>query len=111
MDLSLLFGLLGQQDGLDVRENTTLGNGDARQKFVQLLVVTDGQLQVTWDDSGLLVVTGGVTSQLENFSSQVFHDGGQIDWSTGTDALSVISLAQETMDTTNWELESSTVGS
>ena len=30
-------------------------------KTVQLLVVSDSKLDVSWDNSGLLVVTGGVT--------------------------------------------------
>jgi hypothetical protein len=33
-DLSFLFGLLWQQDGLDVWQNSTLGDGDSREKFV-----------------------------------------------------------------------------
>ena len=61
-DLSLLFGLLGEKDSLDVGEDTSLSNGDSGQEFVQLFVITDGQLQVTGDDPGLLVVTGSVAS-------------------------------------------------
>jgi hypothetical protein len=109
MNLSFLFGLLWQQDGLDVGQNTTLSDGDSRQELVQFLVVTDGQLQVTWDDSGLLVVTGGITSQLENFSGEVFHDCSQVDWSSGTNAFSVVSFAQQSVDTTDWELKTGTV--
>ena len=107
-DLLGLLGLLGQKDSLDVGEYTTLGNGDAGQKFVQLLVVTDGQLQMTGDDPGLLVVTSGVSCQLKDLSCQVLHDGGQVDWGSGTDALGIVALAEMTMDTTNWELKSST---
>lgn len=88
---------------MDVGENTTLGNGDVTQKLVQLLIVTDGKLKVTGNDTGLLVVTGGVTSQLENFSSEVLKDGSQVDGGTGTDTLSVVALAEKTVDTTNGE--------
>ena len=56
----LLLGLLGEKDGLDVGEDTTLGDGDTREKLVQLLVITDGELEMSGDDSGLLVVTGSV---------------------------------------------------
>jgi hypothetical protein len=108
-DLGLLFGLLGQQDGLDVWQDTSLGDGDSGQELVQLLVVADGQLQVTGDDSGLLVVASGVPCQLEDLSGQVLHDGSQVDWSSGTDALGVVSFAQETMDTTDRELKTGTV--
>ncbi len=100
-----LLGLLGQKDSLDVGEDTTLGDGHTREKLVQLLVVADGQLQVTGDDTGLLVVAGGVASQLQHFSGQVLEDGGQVDRGTGTDALGVVALAQQTVDTTDGELE------
>ena len=72
-DLSLggLLGLLGEKDSLDVGEDTALGDGHTGKQLVQLLVVTDGQLEVTGDDPGLLVVTGSVASQLEDLSRQV----------------------------------------
>lgn len=88
---------------VDVGENTTLGDGDVTQKLVQLLIVTDGELQVTGDDTGLLVVAGGVTSQLENLSGEVLENGGEVDGGTGTDTLSVVALAEKTVDTTNGE--------
>lgn len=103
-----LLGLLGQKNGLDVWQHTTLGDGDTRQKLVQLLVVADGQLQVTWDDPRLLVVTGGIACQLENFCGQVFHDGGQVDGGTSSDALTVVSLAEMTVDAADRELKSGT---
>ena len=106
--LGLGGGLLGQEHGLDVGENSTLGDGDSGQKFVQLLVVTDGELKMTWDDPGLLVVTGSVSCQLENLSGEVLHDSGQVDWGAGTDTLSIVSFPQEPVDTTNRELETST---
>ena len=103
-----LLRLLGQQNGLDVGQDTSLGDGDSGQKLVQLLVITDGQLQVTWDDPGLLVVTGSVTCQLEHFSGQVFHDSSQVDWGSSSNPLSIVSLAQQTVDPANWELQTST---
>ena len=100
--------LLWQKDGLDVRQNAALGDRDAGQELVQLLVVTDGQLEVTRDDTRLLVVAGGVAGQLQHFGGQVLHDGGQVDWSAGTDSLGVVALAKQTVDTTDGELESRT---
>ena len=110
-NLSLLLGLLGQKDSLDVGEHTTLGNGDARQELVQLLVVPDGELQVPGDDPGLLVVTGSIASELEDLSGEVLHDGGQVDGGAGTNTLSIVALAEETVDTSHGELETSPVGS
>jgi len=48
--LGLDAALLGQKDGLDVGQDTTLGDRDAVQQLVQLFVVADGQLQVTRND-------------------------------------------------------------
>lgn len=109
-DLRLLLGLLGQEHGLDVGQHTTLGDGHSGEQLVQLLVVADGQLQVTGDDPGLLVVAGSVAGQLQDFSGQVLHDGSQVDGRSSSDTLSIIALAQQTVDTADGELESSAVG-
>ena len=100
-------GLLGQKHSLDVGQHTTLGDGDAGQKLVQLLVVADGQLKVTGDDPGLLVVTGSVACKLKNFGGQVLEDGGQVHGGTSTNTLSVVAFAKETVDTSDGELKSS----
>ncbi|KAH9825890.1 histone-fold-containing protein [Teratosphaeria destructans] len=63
---------------VDVGEDTTLGDGDVAQQLVQFLVVADGELQVTGDDTGLLVVTGSVASQFQDLSSQVFENGCEV---------------------------------
>ena len=99
--------LLGQKHSLDVGQHTTLGDGHTGQKLVQLLVVADGQLKVTGDDSRLLVVTGGVACQLEHLSGQVFQDGSQVDWCSGSNTLSIVALAQKTVDTSHGELQTS----
>ena len=103
----LLLGLLGEEHSLDVRQDTTLGDGHAGQELVQFLVVADGQLQVTGDDTGLLVVTGGVAGELEDLSGEVLHDGSEVHGGTGTNTLSIVSLAEQTVDTTDGELKSS----
>ena len=103
----LLLGLLGQEHSLDVGQNTTLSDGDAGEELVQLFVVPDGQLQVTGDDPRLLVVTSGITSQLENFSSEVLHHGSEVHGGTGTDAIGIVALAEKPVDTANGELETS----
>ena len=92
---------------VNVGQNTTLGDGDVTEQLVQLLVVADGELQMTGDDTGLLVVAGGVASQLEDLSSEVLEDGSQVDGSTSTDTLSIVALAEETVDTADGEGETS----
>ena len=91
-------------------EDSTLDNGNSSQQFVQFLIITYGQLKVTGDDPGLLVVAGSVASQLKDLSSQVLHDGGHVDGGASSHPLGVVSLAEETVDTSHGELESSTAG-
>ena len=79
-----LGGLLGKKDGVDEGDDSTLGDGDASQKPVELLIITDGKLKVTRDDPGLLVVPGSVSGELEDLGSEVLHDHyglqSQIGW-------------------------------
>lgn len=92
---------------MNVGEDTALGDGDVAKEFVQLLIVPDGELEMARDDTGLLVVTGGVASQLEDFGSEILEHGSEVDGSAGTDTLGVVALAEETVHTTNGERETS----
>merc|ERR1712071_690621 len=58
----------------------------------------------------LLVITGGVTGQLEDFGGQILHHSGQVDGSAGSHTFGVISFAEHSVNTTHGELESSTAG-
>lgn len=95
---------------VNVGEDTTLGDGDVAEKLVQLLVVADGELKMTGDDTGLLVVTGSVSGQLEDLSSKVLEDGSEVHGGTGTNTLSVVALAEKTVDTTDRESETGLAG-
>ena len=90
---------------VDVGEDTTLSDGDVPEQLVQLLVVADGELEMAGNDTGLLVVAGSVSSQIEDLSREVLKDGSEVDGSTGTDTLSVVALAKQTVDTTDGERE------
>lgn len=100
-----LSGLLWQQNGLDVGQNASLGDGHAAEQLVQLLVVPHSQLEVAGDDAGLLVVSGGVASQLQDLGGQILQDGGQVHGGPGTDSLCVITFAEETVDATDGKLQ------
>lgn len=54
---------------MNVGKHTALGDGDVAEKLVQFLVIANGELEMTGDDTGLLVVAGGVSSQFEDLSS------------------------------------------
>lgn len=66
---------------------------------------------MSWDDTRLLVVSGGVTSELKNLSCKVLEDSSEVDWSTGTNSDGVVAPLHEPVDTTNWELETSSARS
>ena len=105
-DLGLLLSLLGQQDCLNVGQYSSLGNGDSGKKFVELLVVSDGKLKVSRNDPGLLVVSSSVSCQLKNFSSQVFQDGCQVYWGSGSYSFGEVTLSKKSMDSSDRELKS-----
>lgn len=92
---------------VNVWQDTTLGDRDVTQELVQLLIVSDGELKMTRDDTGLLVISCGVASEFENFGSEVLKDSCEVDWSTSTDTLSVVSFSEKSVDTTDWECETS----
>ena len=96
---------------VNVGQYTTLGDRDMSQELVQLLVVSDGQLEMSRDDSGLLVITSGVASKFENLGSEVLKDGCKVDGSTGADTLRIVAFPQKTMDTTNRECKACLGGS
>ena len=63
---------------MNVGQNTTLCDSDVSEEFVQFLIVPDSELKMTRDDTGLLVVTGGIASQFENFGRKVLEDGSEV---------------------------------
>ena len=87
-----------------------MGDGDASQKPVELLVVSDGQLKVTRDDPGLLVVPGSVAGELEDFGSEVLHDGGEVDRGSSSNEFGVATFAEKTVNPSHRELKTSTAG-
>ena len=74
---------------MDVRENTTGGDRGSAEELVELLVVADGELHVAGRDAALLVVTGGVASELEDLSAEVLEDGGEVDTGANADPAGV----------------------
>ena len=92
---------------MDVGQNSSLGDGDSIQEFVQLLIVPDGELEVTRNDPLLLVVPGSVPSQLEDLGSEVLHHGSQVDRSSTSNTIGVVPLPQVAVDPSNREDESS----
>lgn len=95
---------------MDIWKNAAISYGHTGEQFPQLFIVSDGQLDVSWDDPILLVVTGSITSELKNLSSEVFKHGSYVDRSTRADTLGVTTLFEITSDSRDRELEASLGG-
>ena len=92
---------------MDVGEDTAGRDGDAAEELVELFVVADGELDVARDDSALLGVLGGVACELEDLGGEVLKDGSEVHWGTGSDSIGILSLLEESSDSSDWELKSS----
>jgi len=98
-------GGLGDERLVDVRDDTTASNGGL-DEGVELLVTANGEQQVPGRDTLHLQVLASIAGKLEHLSAEVLHDGGGVDGSSGTDALlGVHAVLEETVDTTDGELE------
>ena len=95
---------------MDVWNNTGGSNCDVGEELVELFVVADGEHDVAWGNAGLLVIAGSISGKLENFDGKVLEDGGHKDRSTGTDAVAITALTEETMETADRELKAGTAG-
>ena len=103
----LLSALSWQELGSDTWEDTTLRDGNTTEELVEFFVVSDGELQVSRDDTSLLVVSSSVTSQFEDFGSQVLQDGSEVNGSTRSNSSGVGASLELSVDSTDWELETS----
>lgn len=99
--------LLGEEDVVDVGENSTLGDGYTRQQLIQLFVVLDGQLDMAGVDAVLLVITGSITGQLQDLSSEVLENGSEVKRGTCTNTLGEVTLFKLGVNSTNGELQTS----
>jgi len=108
--LPCLCTLLLEKDLLEVGEDTARGDGDVTEEFVELLVVADGQGNEAGGDSLLLVVAGGVASELKQLSAHVLHDRGQEDGGTLANTGGETALLQHASNTANGEGETGPLG-
>ena len=98
--------LAGQESDVDVGEHTTAGNGGATHELGELIVVADSQLDVAGDNTGALVVTGGIACELEDLSGEVLKDGGEVHGGTGSNALGEATSTELAGDSSDGELKS-----
>ena len=104
---SLLFlGWFHDESLVDVRNDTTASDCGLDQS-VELFVSPDGKLQMSWGNSLDLEVLWSVTSKLKNLGRQVLENSSAIDcWSGTNSTVGADSALQESMDSSDWELNS-----
>ncbi len=54
---------------MNVGQHTALGNGNVAEKLVQFLIIADGELEMTRDDTGFLVITCCISGQFKDLGS------------------------------------------
>ena len=59
-------------------ETPRLDGGRRRGSKDILLIVADGELEMTGHDTVLLVVTSGIASEFEDFGGEIFEDGCEV---------------------------------
>jgi hypothetical protein len=102
--------LLGSKSLVDKRDDTTTSNSSL-DKRIKLLITTDSELEVTGSDTLHLVVASSVTGKLHDLGTEVLEDSSSIHSSSSTDTVvRVNTRLEETVDTTDRELETSTLG-
>ena len=103
--LALLLLHLEQQRTIDVREDTTKGNGRADES-VEFLIASNGKLQVTRCDTLDFEILGRVPSQFKDFGSEIFEDGSEVDGGFGADSrLLAGDVAKVALYAAAWELK------
>jgi len=98
---------LQQQSAVDVGKDTSEGDGCA-DEGIEFFVSTDGELKVARGDTLDFEILCGISCKLEDFSGEIFENGGNVDCSLGTNAHLILGVVlQETLDTTAGELKTS----
>eukprot|EP00069_Balaena_mysticetus_P008527 bmy_19725T0 len=59
------------------------------------------------DDACLLIVSGRVAGQLQDFRGQVLQHGRQVHWRAGPHSLGVVAFAQQAVHSPHGELKAS----
>ena len=95
------------EEVFDVWSDTTLGELSRGEDLVELIVVADSKLDVSWSDLFLLVFVGALSCEIEDLHGEVLEDGGEEDSSSDTDLSGVSALLEFSLASADWELETS----
>ena len=92
---------------MDVGEDTAGGDGDAAHELIKLLVITNSELHVSGHNAGLLVVAGGIASELQDLCGEVLKHGGHVHGGTSAHAGGHLGLLHVAGHAPHGELEAS----
>ena len=90
---------------MNIRKNTTRSNRHIPKKLIQLLIILHREGNMPGHNPTLLIIPRGIPRQLKDFGTEVLEDGSEVDGCPASDARSVFSLAEESPDTADGELE------
>ena len=104
--LLAFLGALVDEALVNMRDHTSTGDR-CLDEGIELLVTTDGKLEMAGRDALDLEILGRVAGKLEDFSSEVLHDGCCVHSGRGADALALgCATLQVAVDTSDRELKS-----
>ena len=97
--------LLFEKEFVDVARDASLGDRNLTNQLVQLLIVLNGKLDVSGNNTGLLVLASAVAGKLKQLSNEVFQHGAHENSGRDTDAGGVSALTEVSTDTSDGERE------
>ena len=90
---------------MERRLDTRLSNDRVAEQLVELVIFLQTQINVSWDDSALLVLLHDHHRDFQNLSDQVLQNGGKVDRGPNTDSLAVSALFEHSCKSAYWEAE------
>jgi len=92
---------------MNIGKDASRSDGNSTKQLVQFLIVLHCKSDVSRHNTSLLVVTGSISSKLQNLSAEVLEDSGKVDGCSSSHASCVFALTKVAADTTDGELQSS----
>ena len=92
-----------------MRDDTTTSDSGLDQG-IELLITSDSKEQVSGSNSLNLKILRGVSCQLKDLGGEVLKNSSRVDGGSSTDStVGAHSALQESVDSTNWELNTKLV--
>ena len=91
---------------MDVWDYSSSCNNDISQQLRKLLIISHSQLNVSWGDPCLPIVSSSFPRKLQYLSTQVLQHGSDVDGGTSSNPFRVPSFSKVASDPSNGELKS-----